>query len=78
MMKTDKMLWMKKDHQRRAGLGMMKTLTGLLSGMDPSTGASAAAGKTSNTSLQHNLEGENEEETEVEEQLYASRRRTSI
>lgn len=34
--------------------------------MDPSTGASAAAGRASTTSLQHNLEGENAEETEVE------------
>lgn len=53
--------------QRRAGLGMMKTLTDLLKGMVPSTAASGG-GRLSMLSLHPSLEAE-EEEREVEEEL---------
>lgn len=52
---------------------MMKTLTGLLKGMVPSTVASGV-GRPSGLSLHPSFEEEDEEE----EELYASRRRTSI
>lgn len=54
---------------------MMKTLTGLLKGMVPSTVASGV-GRPSLLSLHPSFE--RDEVVEEEEELYASRRRTSI